>query len=169
MTTAHFRYPLAYLITFRTYGTWLHGDRRGSTDRFRNIYGSPHIPPALSMLGVKARACKHPPVRLDPSRRRAVEAAIRETCDVRVWTLRAINVRTNHAHVVVSAQCDPETILIACKANATRHMREAGCWEYQHRPWARGGSKRYLWTPRSVEQAIAYVVDGQGVDLDDVE
>ena len=24
--------PLAYLITFNTYGTWLHGDRRGSVD-----------------------------------------------------------------------------------------------------------------------------------------
>ena len=25
--------PLAYLITFRCYGTWLHGDQRGSIDR----------------------------------------------------------------------------------------------------------------------------------------
>jgi hypothetical protein len=28
--------PLAYLITFRCYGTWLHGDSRGSVDRFHN-------------------------------------------------------------------------------------------------------------------------------------
>jgi len=28
------RIPLAYLITFRSYGTWLHGDERGSVDRF---------------------------------------------------------------------------------------------------------------------------------------
>ena len=25
--------PLAYFISFRTFGTWLHGDRRGSVDR----------------------------------------------------------------------------------------------------------------------------------------
>ena len=25
--------PLAYLISFRCYGTWLHGDERGSIDR----------------------------------------------------------------------------------------------------------------------------------------
>ncbi len=25
--------PLAYLITFRCYGTWLHEDERGATDR----------------------------------------------------------------------------------------------------------------------------------------
>src|SRR2546428_5625205 len=27
--------PLAFLITFRCYGTWLHGDDRGSVNQFR--------------------------------------------------------------------------------------------------------------------------------------
>ena len=35
--------PLAYLITFRSYGTWLHGDKRGSVDRFHNHYS--YLPP----------------------------------------------------------------------------------------------------------------------------
>ena len=37
--------PLAFLITFRCYGTWLHGDERGSIDR-RNFhrYGTPAMP-----------------------------------------------------------------------------------------------------------------------------
>ena len=34
--------PLAYLITFRTYGTWQHGDERGSVDREHNRYKSPY-------------------------------------------------------------------------------------------------------------------------------
>ena len=29
--------PYGYLITFRAYGTWLHG-RPGSVDRFHNVY-----------------------------------------------------------------------------------------------------------------------------------
>jgi len=37
--------PLAYLITFRCYGTWLHGDERGSVDRFHNQYQSPSAAP----------------------------------------------------------------------------------------------------------------------------
>jgi hypothetical protein len=37
--------PLAHLITFRSYGTWLHGDKRGSVDRFHNQYKSPYLPP----------------------------------------------------------------------------------------------------------------------------
>jgi len=37
--------PLAYLISFRTARSWLHGDKRGSIDRFHNGYGSPYLPP----------------------------------------------------------------------------------------------------------------------------
>jgi hypothetical protein len=36
--------PLAYFFTFRAYGTWLHGDERGSVDRFHNQYGTPFRP-----------------------------------------------------------------------------------------------------------------------------
>ena len=32
--------PTAYLITFRSYGTWPHGDNRGSVDRFHKGYGN---------------------------------------------------------------------------------------------------------------------------------
>jgi hypothetical protein len=35
-----FPLPLAYLITFRCYGTWLHGDARGSVDPTHNVYGA---------------------------------------------------------------------------------------------------------------------------------
>jgi hypothetical protein len=37
--------PLAYLVTSRCYGTWLHGDNRGSIARFQNRYKSPYIGP----------------------------------------------------------------------------------------------------------------------------
>ena len=33
-------FPLAYLITVRSYGTWLHGDERLAVDRHGlNVYG----------------------------------------------------------------------------------------------------------------------------------
>ena len=31
------RIPLGYLITFRTYGTWLHGDKRGSVNDIHGL------------------------------------------------------------------------------------------------------------------------------------
>ena len=33
--------PAGHFLTFRTYGTWLHGDARGSVDRFHNVPGEP--------------------------------------------------------------------------------------------------------------------------------
>lgn len=154
--------PLGYIITFRCYGTWLHGDERGSVDRDNNRYGAPFIPPNEPWRKHKESLLKHPPVELDAQRRAAVEIAVHETCQIRGWLLRAINVRTNHAHVVVTAETRPELVLNAFKANATRKMKEMGCWPHQHTPWAERGSRRYLWTDRHIEFAIDYVINGQG-------
>ena len=138
--------PLAYHVTFRCYGTWLHGDSRGSVDRFHNRYGTPLIPPNAQWRQYNERSRRRPPVALQAQRRAAVKAGIRETCKIRQWRLWALNVRTNHVHTVVSASCDPEIVLIALKATATRKMREAGCWDSSKTPWAKRGSKRRLWT-----------------------
>ena len=93
--------PLAYLITFRCYGTWLHGDKRGSIDRFHNAYKSPYIEANPQWHRHNAQALEGEPVILDARRRTSVERAIRETCQFRKWHLRAVSVRTNHVHVVV--------------------------------------------------------------------
>jgi len=76
-----------------------------------------------------------------------------------------MNVRTNHVHTVVSAPCKPEKVLTAFKANATRKLREAGCWKSNDSPWADRGSKKYLWTEQDVVNAIAYVEYDQGEPL----
>ena len=162
---SHDRAPLGYFITFRAYGTWLHGDSRGSVDRFRNTYGTPRIPPDLRWERYNDRIRKSSPVKLDSRRRTAINNAVQETCDIRRWKLWTQNVRTNHVHVVLSASCDPETVLRALKSNATRKMREAGCWQSRETPWARKGSKRWLWTHDQLRSAIKYVEEGQGESL----
>ncbi|HJQ33265.1 MAG TPA: hypothetical protein VJ866_13845 [Pyrinomonadaceae bacterium] len=160
--------PLAYLVTFRCYGTWLHGDGRGSVDRFNNRFQSPCIPANDRWVKHNAHRLKGEPVSLDASRRAAVAEAIRETCRLRGWLLRAVNVRTNHVHVVASVGgTQPGLALNAFKANATRRMRHAGCWKHDYSPWADKGSVRYLWNERSIERAVEYVVDGQGGPLPD--
>ena len=110
------------------------------------------------------------PVILDAARRKSVEQAIRDTCDIRRWYLHALSVRTNHAHVVVCiGTLKPERALIALKANSKKQMRLDGCWREDSSPWAQKGSKRYLWNERSVAQAIEYVLYGQGDELPDFE
>ena len=159
------RIPLAYLITFRCYGTWLHGDERGSVDRDHNIYRTPFLPRDARRQEEERQRLKQPPVKLDEPRRIAVDRAVRGVCTHRGWTLRAINVRTNHVHVVVSAPCDPDKVLNDFKAYAMRGMRKAGLWQSPITPWAEHGSRKYLWKPRSVERAVDYVLNHQGDDL----
>lgn len=160
--------PLAYLITFRCYGTWLHGDERGSVDRDHNAYGTPTYPQRDLRASYVQGLLKQPPVSLDARRRGCVEAAIRETCDVRSWSLFAVNVRSNHVHSVVNAPGKkPNVVMTAFKANATRLMREDGCWSSDLSPWAEKGSERYLWTDDSVSRAVNYVLYSQGDDLSD--
>jgi REP element-mobilizing transposase RayT len=149
--------PLAYLITFRAYGTWLYGDRRGSVDRFHNRFGTPLIPSNERWRKYNYGLLTQPPVKLRSKQRTLIEEAIRETCKIREWDFWTTNVRTNHVHTVVSAVCKPEKILVAFKANATRKLREAGLWRSSRSPWVDRGSKRYLWTERDVINAVVYV------------
>lgn len=159
-------FPLAYFITFRCYGTWLHGDKRGSTNRFRNRYGSRHLPPEETWLEINKNRLKRDPVLLNEKQRACVTKAIRETCRIREWNLYALNVRTNHIHLVVSAGSRTAgSMLNAFKANATREMRKSGLWLLKTSPWSDKGSNKNLWNDSSIVEVIDYVLYGQGDDI----
>src|SRR5882672_5433521 len=78
--------PLGYLITFRSYGTWLHG-KSGSVDRFHNTYGTPTLTTDAARLHYNQRALSQSPVTLRAKQSALVEEAIRETCEIRKWSL----------------------------------------------------------------------------------
>jgi REP element-mobilizing transposase RayT len=160
--------PLAYLFTFRCYGTWLHGDKRGSIDKFNNKYNTPYLPVNQDWHDFTTKILKYNPVKLDSKMRNSVETSLRETCKIRGWELYAINARTNHVHLVISiGSYSSKRALISLKANATRKMREDNVWKFEHSPWSEKGSRKFLWNEKSVEIAIDYVINGQGKPLPD--
>ncbi len=94
-------------------GTWLPGDGRGWVEE-----GTPGIqaPEAERQMQARGRL-KEPPVTLDEGQRVVVEATIRAHCAIRRWTLHAIHCRSNHVHVVVTAdEVAPETVMNQFKA-----------------------------------------------------
>ena len=158
--------PLAIFYTFRTYGTWLHGDERGSVDRHNNKYRAPRIEPNEHLKRISENRLKYEPVLLNARRRASVEKAIFDTCRKRGWEIYALAVRTNHAHIVTTGgRSNPDRGLTAFKANATRQMRQDGCWPFDHKPWAEKGSKRRLWNEKHIGDASDYVFYGQGKPL----
>lgn len=155
--------PLAYLLTFRTYGTWLHGDQRHSVDRHgKNIYGTSNIAANERLKEKMESELKHPAFILNDVQRITVEAAVREVCEYRKYHLQAVNVRTNHVHAVISAQIKPDKIVDALKAYSTRRLREKKLVSAELKIWSRGKSGRYLWKPRHVAAAVDYTLYGQG-------
>ena len=102
------------------------------------------------------------PFLLAEREREIVERAIAEVSEYRNYDLKAVNVRSNHIHAVVSAQAKPEPIINAFKSYSTRKLRENFLIDRKTKVWARGGSRRYLWKPRQVALAIEYVLYGQG-------
>src|SRR5256885_16629826 len=90
--------PLAYFLTWATYGTWLPGDERGWVE-YRHGW---RLPDPVRKLEAAAKMTEDACL-LDPEQRAVVERQIAETCRVRGWVLHAVNCRSNHAHVVVTA------------------------------------------------------------------
>ena len=161
--------PLAYLISIRTYGTWLHGDERGSVDN-HGIYdrrGAPYRPPDAGLLRVMRENMQGKPYLLSSKTRPVVHESITNVCKHRGYGLLSLNVRSNQAHSVVSAQEKPEQIAIVFKSYATRSLRERGLATADVKIWSRGRSRKYLWDDRQVAVAIDYVLYCQGdEDLD---
>jgi REP element-mobilizing transposase RayT len=155
-------FPLAYLITFRCYATWLHGDERGSYRRSSSVIGGvERLPPRPGLKQAEAEQLKQNPMRLNKKQRSVVDNAVRDVCLHRKYLLRAINVRSNHAHVVVSAMTPPEPILKTFKSYSTRELRKRRLLDKDTKPWARHGSTVYLWKEADVGRAVDYVILGQ--------
>ncbi len=97
---------------------------------------------------------------LNRPQRQVCDSAIRERCEFAGWPLWAVNVRTNHVHVVLSASEAPEQVMTSLKAWCTRALREHGL------PpglvvWSRHGSTRRLWNEQAIEDASLYVREMQ--------
>src|SRR5262245_38486962 len=82
--------PLAYFITWSTYGTWLPGDERGWVE-YRRGWQLPNPVRELEALAAMTEdACI-----LNTALRTLVEKTIADHCRIRGWLLHAVNCRTN--------------------------------------------------------------------------
>ncbi|GMV85833.1 MAG: hypothetical protein AMXMBFR80_16880 [Dehalococcoidia bacterium] len=151
----------ALFLTWRTYGSWLPGDERGWVDAQRNGFGEPMNLPDVRLEGAARGQMGYVPLEFSDHQRLAVDLAIREACEFRGWKVVALNVRTNHVHLVVGADEQPAKVLNVLKARATTALR-AGRMVAEHRPiWSRGGSRRVLWDAQALAAAVEYVLNGQ--------
>ena len=122
---------------------------------------------------------------LDAEQRKVVEETIADHCRIRNCVLHAVNCRSNHLHVVVTAPgYHPDVVREQFKAWCTRRLKEREHTNPTRKRgpdtnptrkrgpdkrgipvrkqwWAERGSKRYINDENSLEAAILYVRDGQ--------
>jgi REP element-mobilizing transposase RayT len=155
--------PLAYFLTWICYGTRVHGDERGSVDMTHNTLNTPLLPPDPLRERLDRSLMRSAPVTLSPAARQIVDEVIRQHCEIRGWRLLALNVRTNHVHVVVDClgRASPETAMEQFKAWATRRLRGAGLMPKDQKVWAEHGSTRWVGTAENLAEAIDYVLNRQ--------
>ena len=154
--------PLAYFITFTTYGTWLPGSAKGSVDDEHNAYGMPLVEADAERERQAQSAMTQAPYVMSEAERRIVCQALVELARDRGWDLLAVQVRSNHVHVVISAERDPGRLMSDLKARASRNLVSAGFDDATRRRWTRHGSTRHLFREEEVERKIRYTLDEQG-------
>ena len=155
-------YPLAYLITFTTYGIWLHGDKRGSVNKEQNRFGQDFVRPDKALNTKESMLLKNPPVKLDKNQRKAVLESVLNVCRFENWHAHSVHVRSNHIHIVVSGNQKPENILVKFKRYATRALRHIGKENTAKKYWTKHGSTKYIWDIETLASAVNYVKNRQG-------
>jgi len=153
---------IAYFLTWTTYGTWLPGDERGWFKQGRGFQLPDPDFEYDATLSMTEDA-----VLLDEAQRRLVEKTIGDHCRIRNWTLHAVNCRTNHVHVVVTADREIEEVREQFKAWCTRKLKEhertirRDATALRENWWTERGWDIYIDDEESLTAAIAYVHEGQ--------
>ena len=151
-----------YFLTWTTYGTWLHGDARGSVDDQHNQHGTPQVASNPKKHDSNSAALKSQAVIHGIVERQVIEHAIRRVCSRRGWPILALNVRSNHVHVILNAPShSPEQVMAQLKSWCTRDLVERGLHTKGESCWTKMGSTRWINDKASLHAAIDYVLNHQ--------
>lgn len=162
-----------WLLTWRTYGTWLPGDERGFVDPvfdpngkrvIHNIPGTPVDADNPLLRQYSREVMRGDPVLLTSEQTKELLEQFQETARYRGWLLVVVAILVNHVHVVVGAPGDPDpaVLLRDFKSYGSRRLNRrwgtpaSGTW------WVESGSRRVLKTTDSLNGAIGYVLDQEG-------
>ncbi len=154
--------PFAYFITFTCFGARLHGDQKGYVDRNHNDFDTSYPEASATLLSQCEARMKNDKYVLNKTKRSIVLHEIIKTCQHFDWVLLAAHVRSNHVHVILRSDLDPEKIMTKLKGYISRKLNLAFTDEANIKKWTRHGSTKRLWSAIVADAAIDYVLFQQG-------
>jgi len=147
-------FPIAF-ITWTSYGTWLPGDDRG----WVKLRDSQIQTGNIGIYQANRKAMNESAFVLSHPQGDICDQVIRDHCRRREWDLLALNVRTNHIHLVIDASVSGWEAMRQLKSWCTRKLKETD--EHRVRWWTRSGWVRYLEEEESLRNAIRYTNERQ--------
>ena len=149
--------PIAYHITFGTYGTRLHGDARGTVDRSMNRPGDPIIGADASWWRTERDLLKFDPVVLTADQMRHAESVMPDICARGGWTFHTGAGGPDHVHILLTGDADGDAVRKWFKrwlgeALSSRWTLPQGAtW------WAECGSVKWVWDDDYFARVFDYV------------
>ena len=157
-----YTFPPAYFITFSTYGSWVHGDARGSVNRKQNKFDTPKIKPNAQYAKKMHERQKHKQFLLNETKRDTVLQSIVEATQYYNWYLYAAHVRSNHVHILLRTEESSKTVAPKIKSFATKLLKKHHADIPDQKFWTRGKCARCIWNPAFILPTKLYVIEGQG-------
>jgi len=157
-----YKKPLAYFITFTTYGTWLHCDSRGSVIIERHT--PKQLIPSEHFYLHQQQQLKYPCVALDAVQRKIVLQTVISHCTIKNWRLYAAHIRSNHVDILAASDEKADKVMNELKAWATRKMRQAHYT--MPKVWTQHGSTQFVFTQSKLKEKARYIICEQGEKME---
>jgi REP element-mobilizing transposase RayT len=152
-------YPLAYDITFGTYGTRLHGDERGTVDRRMNEPSEPIIGAEPAWEWMEYNRLRFPVREFEIAQRQLVERLLPDVCARGGWQLRVAAAGKDHVHKLLTGEADGEVIHKLLKRWLGQSLASHIPLEPEQTFWAECGSVKWVWTAEYLARVTKYVRD----------
>ena len=150
---------LALHITWGTYGTRLHGDPRGTVDRYNNEYGEPVLGYDEHRWEREEQKLNFPPVVLTRPQMIYIEQQLPRICDRGHWKHIVGAAGPDHVHEILDSPFDPDTIRRLLKRWLGQALSERWALPDGATWWAECGSIKWIDNERYFDNATRYVRD----------
>ena len=121
-----------------------------------------HQPPQPLLEEWCRNRLRAPVLKLSQSQRKKMEDVCYEPALIRKWQIHAIAARSNHIHLLVTADVEPKTICNQLKANGTRVLRQPPDPITATKIWTRGADIEIVDDhDQTLERIITYITEAQ--------
>ena len=162
----YLEYPLAYHITFGTYGTRLHGDERGTVSRNQNRFGDPIIGKDIVWQRIERSQLKFAPVVLTEEQQEHVETAVPPICTRGNWEFHIAAGQPDHVHVLLTTPNEGKKVRKWLKRWLGEALSVVWPTVSNQTWWAEGGSVKTIWDHEYFANVFNYIHEQRTTPLE---